>query len=248
MTILQYTLLFLTSLAGGSAAFFFKKIPRAQLKNVLAFSGAYILGIVVLHLLGDVYQANAATAGRWILLGFVLQLLLDFLSKGIEHGHVHPTDEPGRIFLLQIMLGLCLHAFFEGLPLGGHSTFHAHDLAENGHSDGPGGLLLGIILHETPASFTLASLLILSNFSKRTIWICLFFKASMAPLGALLGHNLMLSTASMTALTAVVIGLFLHISTTILFEADSSSHHHLAWSRLAAIATGLGLAWATIGG
>lgn len=243
MAFWEYALLFLTSLFGGAMAFFFKKIPRAQLKNILAFSGAYILGIVVLHLLGDVYGSGFKDAGRWILVGFFIQLLLDFLSKGIEHGHVHASHEPGRAFLAQIMLGLCLHAFFEGLPLGGHAGFHEN----HGHADGPNGLLIGIILHETPASFTLASLLLLSNFQVKTVWFALIFKALMAPAGALAASFLHLGHDSLAALTSVVIGLFLHIATTILFEADSSSHHRLAWPRLLAIAGGVGLAWLTVG-
>ena len=246
MAFWEYALLFLTSLSGGAMAFFFKKIPRVQLKNILAFSGAYILGIVVLHLLGDVYGSGFTGAGKWILVGFFIQLLLDFLSKGIEHGHVHANDpehSSGRFFLVQIMLGLCLHAFFEGLPLGGHAVFH--DFHE--HSERPNGLLIGIVLHETPASFTLASLLILSNFRTKTVWLCLIFKAMMAPAGALAAGFLSLDHDSLAVLTSVVIGLFLHIATTILFEADSSSHHRMAWPRLLAIAGGVGLAWLTVG-
>lgn len=247
MTILEYALLFLTSLAGGLVAFRFKKIPRGQLKSVLAFSGAYILGITVLHLLADLYGSGLAgltgrSAGQWVLLGFFIQLLLDFLSKGIEHGHVHAADEPGRVFLAQIMLGLCLHAFFEGLPLGGHEHLHT---AGEAHSSA-NGLLIGIILHEIPASFTLASLLLLSKFSIRTVIFCLIFKAMMAPAGALLGHLLDFDAPTLLAVTGVVVGLFLHIATTILFEADSSSHHRLAWERLLAIAGGVGLAWLTV--
>ena len=34
---------------------------------------------------------------------------------------------------------------------------------------------------------------------------------------------------------------------TILFEADSSSQHRMAWGRLAAIAAGVGLAFLTVG-
>ncbi len=243
MSIWAYALLFLTSLAGGAAAFLFKKMPRQGLRDVLAFSGAYILGIVVLHLLGDVYGSGFANAGRWILVGFFFQLLLDFLSKGIEHGHVHAHDEPGRVFLFQIMAGLCLHAFFEGLPLGGHALLHPEPA---GH-DQPNGLLAGIILHEAPASFTLASLLVLSNFNRTTVWACLVFKALMAPAGALCATLLPIDHDLLAALTSVVIGLFLHISTTILFEADPGGHHRMAWPRLLAVAGGAALAWATVG-
>lgn len=235
----QYLLLFCSALAAGALAFFVREMPRAHLKTVLSFSGAYILGITVLHLLPDVFAGGNHRAGLWILAGFFVQLLLEQLSKGIEHGHVHASHAPNWAFAAQVMLGLSLHAFLEGVPLTAYP--HPEVLGEHGHDAGR-HLFWGIILHEMPASFTLAALLLLSGFRKKFVAICLIIKSLMAPAGAGLAAWFSLDAAASVAATAVVIGLFLHISTTILFEADSNAHHQIAWERLLAIGLGAGLA------
>jgi zinc transporter ZupT len=235
----KYILLFGTAFLAGLSAFLFKEVPRATLKTILSFSGAYILGITVLHLLPDVFMSHQTMIGQWILAGFFIQLLLEQLSKGIEHGHIHPTHSPNVGFAFQVMAGLCLHSFLEGIPLGAYpndvlTESHAH----NGHVH----FFWAIILHELPASFTLAALLLLSNFKKSLVLICLLIKCSMAPLGAFLSQSMAFDPQLSTIATAVVIGLFLHIATTILFEADSNQHHQIEWDRLLAIALGAGLA------
>lgn len=241
MEIWQYILLFGSAFSAGLLAFFVREIPRAQLKTVLSFSGAYILGISVLHLLPDVFAEHNHRAGVWILVGFFVQLLLEQFSKGIEHGHVHPSHAPNWGFAAQVMFGLSLHAFMEGMPLTAYPT---HDLAEQtGHAHGSGAQLFwGIILHEMPASFTLAALLLLSGFRKNFVLMCLIVKSLMAPLGALFASQMAFSPAASVVATALVIGLFLHIATTILFEADSNAHHQIAWEKLLAIGLGAGLA------
>ncbi|MFN4256669.1 MAG: hypothetical protein ACK4Q5_16835, partial [Saprospiraceae bacterium] len=62
------------------------------------------------------------------------------------------------------------------------------------------------------------------------------------PLGALFASQMAFSPAASVVATALVIGLFLHIATTILFEADSNAHHQIAWEKLLAIGLGAGLA------
>jgi zinc transporter ZupT len=235
----KYILLFGTAFLAGLSAFLFKEVPRATLKTILSFSGAYILGITVLHLLPDVFMSQQAMMGQWILAGFFIQLLLEQLSKGIEHGHIHPTHSPNVGFAMQVMAGLCLHSFLEGIPLGAYPDTH---LSEIGTHSGHGHFFWAIILHELPASFTLAALLLLSNFRKAFVLICLIIKCSMAPLGAFLSQSLAFDPQLSTIATAIVIGLFLHIATTILFEADSNQHHKIEWDRLLAIALGAGLA------
>jgi zinc transporter ZupT len=233
----KYILLFSTALLAGLSAFLFKEVPRTTLKTILSFSGAYILGITVLHLLPDVFMSQQAKIGQWILAGFFIQLLLEQLSKGIEHGHIHPTHSPNFGFAMQVMAGLSLHSFLEGIPLGAYP-----DAAVASAHSGHGHFFWAIILHELPASFTLVALLLLSNFKKQFVVICLLIKCSMAPLGAFLAQSMAIDPYYSVIATAVVIGLFLHIATTILFEADSNQHHHIEWDRLLAIALGAGLA------
>ncbi len=237
MTNFQYFILFSAAFSAGGLAFLVKEVPRSQLKIILSFTGAFILGITALHLLPDVFAGHNHVAGYWILAGFFIQLLLERLSRGIEHGHLHPSHSGERVFAFQVLIGLCIHAFLEGIPLAAYP-----DVAENIH--GHQHLFWGIVLHEMPASFTLAALLLLSNFSKKFVLICLFIKCGMAPAGAFLASSLHISPENSVNITALVIGLFLHISTTILFEADSSHHYRIAWTRLAAIFGGVLLAMA----
>lgn len=243
MVVWQYMLLFLTVLAGGGVAFLIKKYNPANLKLVLSFSGAYILGISILHLMPGVYAQSDTRAGLWILLGFFIQLMLEQLSKGVEHGHVH-VHEHGR-FAYSIMIGLCLHAFMEGLPLHNYREFHQlhHGI---GHDDNH--LFYGIVLHKAPAAFALAILLIWSKLKRSLIWLSLTIFAIMSPLGAFLASLFDINLEMVTNLVALVIGSFLHISTTILFEADEGHQHKIPWKKMIVILAGLGIALLTLEG
>ncbi|MEM9822115.1 MAG: ZIP family metal transporter, partial [Bacteroidota bacterium] len=174
--------------------------------------------------------------------------LLEQLSGGVEHGHVHaPHDNRGR-FAMQVMIGLCLHAFMEGLPLGGtyEQLQHVHDHHHHGHHH----LLLGIILHKAPAAFALVLLFSLSGFGKGRIVGALLLFALMSPLGAGLATYFnsrgWLAVTDQTIIVAIVIGSFLHIATTILFETDNSQQHRIPLRKLFSIVVGIGLAILTV--
>jgi zinc and cadmium transporter len=127
---------------GGLAVFFVKKDSNQRLKLILSFSGAYLFAITILHLLPDVYQGDQThLIGLFILGGFILQILLEQFSQGIEHGHIHLNSHQ-QSFPWGIMLSLCLHAFLEGMPL------------TNGNIQSLGsyypyimGVVIGIFLH-----------------------------------------------------------------------------------------------------
>lgn len=240
----QYALLFLTVLAGGGIALRLKKYDPAHLKLVLSFSGAYILGISILHLMPGVYVDAGEQIGLWILGGFFLQLVLEQLTRGVEHGHVHLHDGHAKHnFALPIMLGLCLHAFIEGLPLHDYAAFHQLHHGQ-GHDDNH--LFFGIIIHKAPAAFALAILLLWSKVKQSTIWIYLGIFAAMSPLGAFIASLFSINLDTVSKLVALVIGSFLHISTTILFEADDGHQHSIPWRKMAVILAGLGIAVLTL--
>ena len=58
----------------------------------------------------------------------------------------------------------------------------------------------------------------------------------MAPLGLLVSGNVEFFAQHSQELMAVVIGIFMHISTTILFESEEG--HHLHHRKLAAVSSG----------
>jgi zinc transporter ZupT len=250
--LLDYIILFSSVLMGGGFAFYFQKSNKIILQLVLSFSGSFILGISVLHLMPVAYSnpVNTSTetistyrniVGWMILLGFFIQIFLEQLSKGVEHGHIHAPHHGKTSFAIQILLGLSIHAFFEGVPLENESI-HAHN-----HND---HLLWGIVLHKAPAAFALVLLLIISNFKKPLIIIALLIFASMSPLGALVGKILtdqnILTIERQNYVVAFVIGSFLHIATTILFEVESAEHHSISMRKLIAILIGIGMAVLTI--
>lgn len=239
MNLADSFLLFFSVVAGGALPLLFNINSRVYLQMALSFGGAYLFSITALHLMPETFSHSENQIGYWVLAGFFLQLILEQFSKGVEHGHIHPHKSARAGFALQVMLGLSIHAFIEGLPLTDYSGFHEQ---MHPHSHGHNHLLFGIMLHHLPAAFALALLLKHSGYSVKWVWICLLIFALMSPLGAWVGTMLDLNLQNFKALMAVVIGTFLHISTTILFEMEEGGHHHISYQKLGAILAGLAIA------
>lgn len=207
-----------------------------KLKLLIAFSGAYLLSITALHLLPEVFTGDdrGAYFGSFVLVGFFIQVMLEYLSGGIEHGHAHTHRSAG--LPVGLMIGLCLHAFLEGMPLGGGDAGHSHH--GHSHSHGLEPLLLGIVLHKYPVAMVFLAMLLNSGLAKAKAFGLLAVFAAMAPLGTLLSGVEMVGQYNRESL-AIVIGIFLHVSTTILFE--SSEGHRFNAYKMVAIAAGLAL-------
>ena len=233
MSLITYIFLFSGALIGGITVLFVK-LNNKTLKLFLSFSGAYLFSICVLHLIPEIYTQTNNTVGIYILLGFFLQIFLEFFSEGIEHGHVHIHKHEHNKFPFAVMLSLSVHSFLEGMPL----TQNLINNPEIYHT-----LLVGIILHNIPVSIALMSMLIGSNVSKRSSIIGLVAFALMAPLGAITNQFISSgidTTTYMNNIMGVVIGIFLHISTTILFE--SSENHRFNLLKFLIILMGASLA------
>ena len=222
--------LFLGAFTGGMSVFFFKGDNHKTLKLVLSFSGAFLFGITVLHLIPDAYHGNDNYVGVFILIGFLFQIVLEQLSEGIEHGHIHKPGPEHFSFPLGILVSLCIHAFLEGMPL-----------AEGNQNQ----LVYGIALHHIPAAFALGTVLLANRQTKRkTIFFVVLF-AIMAPAGYFFSNELSAGGIGNLQkyygrIMGVVIGIFLHISTTILFE--SSSDHKFTVRKMVAVLLGMGIA------
>lgn len=226
----KFCVLFFCAFLGGSAIFLVKSDKSKLLKLILSFSGAYLFAITVLHLIPDAYSgSDSREIGIFILIGFLLQIFLEQFSEGVEHGHIHKHHD-GQIFPYGIMISLCLHAFLEGMPL-----------AKDQHNE----LIFGIALHHIPAAFALASILMQNHFKKGSIFMYLILFAVMAPLGFYVSIGLSNGTiggvdAYFNKIMGIVIGIFLHISTTILFE--SSADHKINTRKMIAVLLGIGIA------
>lgn len=229
MEIWILTGLFFSCLAGGLSVFLFKTDNRQHLKLILSFSGAYLFAITTLHLIPEVYHSPDSYIGIYVLGGFLFQVLLEQFSEGIEHGHVHKHTHEHVAFPVGIMVSLCLHAFLEGMPL----------------ASGPQKqLLFGIGLHHIPAAFALGSVMLQNHVNRSTTIFFLIIFASMSPFGYLFSESISNGIFGINRyfdeIMAVVIGIFLHISTTILFE--SSIDHRYSLKKLTAVLAGVAIA------
>lgn len=230
MEIWKILILFLSAFLGGSAIFLVKSDKSQLLKLILSFSGAYLFAITVLHLIPDAYSgSDPQEIGIFILIGFLLQIFLEQFSEGVEHGHIHKHHDT-QVFPYGIMISLCLHAFLEGMPL-----------AKDQHN----ALIFGISLHHIPAAFALASILMQNQFKKSNILIYIGIFAIMAPLGFYVSYGLSNGTIGgienyFNRIMGIVIGIFLHISTTILFE--SSVDHKVSKRKMIAVLCGIAIA------
>lgn len=221
MNYLMYIFLFLSVIASGLSVLYIN-ISSKNLKLILSFSGAFLFAISVLHLIPEIYSSGTEHIGVFILAGFFAQILLEFFTEGIEHGHIHihKHDHKHSAFPYAMMIGLSIHSFLEGMPL-------ANDLTDSHKS-----LFMGIILHNIPIAIALMTMLLQSHISKThaILWLTVF--ALVTPLGSLtsyaIGENLIGDfSVYFDKIMAVVVGIFLHISTTILFESSENHRFNL---------------------
>ena len=236
-----HLLLFVLTLAAGLAPLFISKINSRYFHLALVFSGAFLFGITIMHLLPELFTGviGSRQVALWITLGFFMQVLLDNFTSGVEHGHLHVADHNhhhGGFTMFTLLTAMCLHALLEGSLLANPIAGHHHDHER--------GLLVGIILHKMPAAFALMSLISCNYRTKFWPVILMTLFALATPLGMVLSDQLtraeLLNPKAMIILFALVTGNFLHISTTIFFE--SSPGHKLGGSKLAVILLGTGIA------
>jgi zinc and cadmium transporter len=228
---MAYFLLISVALLGGLIAFSQPKLDGAYYKLSLVFAGAYLFSITIIHILPDLFHdsANPGTLGMLVLVGFFMQQVLEFISKGVEHGHVHVHEKGHRHLESSAILAfvaLGLHAFLEGGMLAN---------ASRGSSN---TLLLGVLIHKAPEAFALVSVLICEMSKKKSaFYLALFALAS--PVGLFISQYLMagemVASVYFNYLFAVVCGNFLHISTTIVYES-SSDHKFNARKMIVALA------------
>lgn len=198
---------------------------KKLIRLLLAFSGAYLLSVTILHLLPEVYTSSQShhSIGIFILSGIILQFILESFSKGAEHGHIH-IDKHTDSFPILLFISLCIHSFTEGLPI----------------HEGDSNLLWAIMIHKIPIAIVLSTFLFHSEIKKNTSYILLTLFALMSPLGVWAGDQIPLMITYSTQINAIIIGVFLHISTVILFE--STENHKFNLQKFTVILFGILLA------
>jgi zinc transporter ZupT len=218
-----YLLPLLAVVIGYLISLFIKPSSSTGFQLLLSFSGAFLLSVTVFELLPDVYSSGFEKVGVFIMLGLLLQILLEFLSRGVEHGHMHHNENTAK-FPLLLLVSLSLHSLLEGFPL-----------------DSSDDLLHGVVIHKIPVAAILSTFLLHSKIGKLKAFLFLTIFALMTPLGSWMNAHFDISEVHSTYINAMVIGIFLHVSTTILFEA--SKNHSFNATKLAVVIAGILIAY-----
>ena len=229
--ILIFSILFIVTMLSGCLVYVIPKWKGDNFNIALIFSGSYLFGITIIHILPELFNHDNPheLTGALVLAGFFIQMFLEYFTSGIEHGHIHKHDHAEQHSMatsVSMLTALCLHAFMEGTLLAHPTTIHAHHQSN--------ALLIGVLLHKIPAAFALMSLLTCHFKSKATTLIFLFIFAIASPIGLAVSdyvtHNELLSGAGFVVIFALVSGSFLKISTTIFFE--SSPEHQFSLKKI----------------
>jgi len=219
---MKYFIPLLAVIAGYGFAFFLQPKNKSRLKLLLSFSGSFLLSFTVMHLLPEVYEGHNHAIGLYIMGGILFQIVLEFFSKGAEHGHVHGHHEMHTI-PWALFISLCLHAFLEGFPV----SHHEH-------------MAIPIAVHHFPIAIILTVFFLGATLGKWSILAFMLTFATMTPLGTVAAAMVPQLAEFHNEITAVVIGILFHISSTIIFEATENHKFNLA--KLSMIALGILLA------
>jgi len=194
--------------------FLSKKAIQINSKLTLSFSGAFLLSITVFELLPSVYfenmidnKSDQRIIGLMIMIGILFQVILEFFSKGAEHGHI---DTKKNKLPWVLLISLSIHAFVEGFSIR---------LDQN--------ILYGIFIHKIPIAFIITTSLLSTKIKKYKILLFIFFFSIMTPLGTFISNNSDQLLKYSLIIDSLVAGVLLHVSTTILFETSQGHKFNL---------------------
>lgn len=244
---MNYLLPFLSIILGFAIVLIFKPKNQRNIKLLLAFSGAFLLAMTVFTLIPEVFHSlehvhehvhgehcehdhdhsSGKTIGLWIVIGILLQIILEFFSRGAEHGHMHrPHSDMKNAFPWSLFISLSIHSILEGFPL-----HHHHNM------------VYGIFIHHLPIAMVLTIFFLDSGIGFKRTFIFLILFALMTPFGTMLAEFMPQLGNYHIQISSIVIGIFLHISSVILFE--TSENHKFNHIKLATIILGFVAAYFT---
>lgn len=243
-----------------------KNVKKRTMDMISAFGGAFLFASCFINLVphmyveGFVVEGTGLKVGAAVLVGFVVQLVLEHVTGGVEHGHNHCEcceEERERVLeeqdhrhhehghhdgrchaegahpLVGLLVGLCIHAFLEGMPL------------VDPDGDIHQGLLYGIVLHNVPIALVLTGLMVANGYGRwRMVGVLMLF-AVMTPMGSVCNLLLMPQEEWLqSVLMGVVVGILLHVSVSILFDHDENE---FTWVKLGLVVLAFVAAYFTPG-
>lgn len=232
--VLSYLILFFACILSGSFVFVFKKHEKI-LSYIGVFGGAFLLAVCFVHLLPEALTLQGEThncahhshhhshshsflsVGFFVLIGFILQLVLELLSNGAEHGHLHDekhhSDKNSILPALMMLLGVSIHAFLEGFALVVNGVVNY-------------SLLIGVVLHNIPIAMLVVNAFMLGGCSKFKSFAYLSVFALMGVLGSMFSIYFEFLHDSMGYVIGFVVGILLHVSISTLFDSKESHKYN----------------------
>lgn len=190
-------------------------------KHLLIISAGFMITICLTEIFPQIYHEEGKNLGLWVIGGVLLQMLLENMTKGFEHGHYHHHSEK-NILPVALVIGMFIHAFLEGIPLANETEISS-------------GYLQGIVIHNIPISFILGAFLFRHRQFQASSWLVIVLFALASPLGIFLGQYF--NSAWTPYFLAIVGGIFLHISSVIIFE--SNKNHNTDWTKIGLVILGV---------
>ncbi len=204
-----------------------KRLPDNVMRGITVFGGAFLLAVCFLDLVPEMTETGSVLPCVAVLVGFVVQQLLEGLSAHAEHGHVE-----GRTAIVGLMVGLSLHAFLEGMPL-----VYVDGVVNR-------GLLFGILIHNIPVALILVGVMLGKNFGFWRVLALLVLFGVMSPLGSLVNLYVVQPDEQMQHfIMGLVVGVLLHVSSSILFD---HKQHDALWLNLGLCIAAFALAFLTV--
>lgn len=238
MYLLYNFFLFCVSFAGGCIPLLARAPDGRQTPYLLAFSGSFLLGITFLHLLPETFEVLHHRAGILLLAGFFIQMFIQRITHGFEHGHVHVHGGTSVIPLNAIFIGMAVHAFMEGIPLGFGYLSAATEPS----------LYLAIAAHKLPEAMLITSVAAGIKGKKKAVMMLFFFSLitpAASVLAGQMGKSIQAMASLVTWLIPVVAGAFIHIATTIFYESGTRQHL-MTTGKAVAVLAGMGAALLTL--
>lgn len=145
------------NVAGGYAVVRHLRKSLRLIDVFIAFGAGFMLAVVVLGMLPEVFSTDHRDAGWLVLAGY----LLVHLAQHVLTPHFHFGEETHRVTAsagVSALLGLSLHTFFDGVAIAS-GFLVSNEL----------GLLLflAVLLHKLPEGVTISSVILAGGHSTR---------------------------------------------------------------------------------
>jgi zinc transporter ZupT len=175
----------------------FFKLNDAKMRYFLVISAGIIFGISIFHFVPELYRHFTIMGLVCVILGFSIPYIISHVSDNLSKHHENFSFIDSITFI-----SFSIDAIIDGLILGSA-------IKENSQY-----LLIGLILHRIPMTFSLVSILRTHTKSASIMYLLCFTFIALTPLSALIGNYYISAFTLNTTqyFTYLTSGIFIYIS------------------------------------